>query len=372
MIHPSVCTPLLLAIAIAPGGIVCANPTANRLAANQVQNASSNIGFESLFKTGYEPNETTATPADAHTWLAFDNTSTVPPSSPFALSIFYETPGDATDRYARIIDDPTSVGNKVLHYWLKNAVIDAGFESHFKGRIQTGFPAPLVDATVIYASQRLFIHNDMNLLLNYPVNGDPWWLGITIQELWFGAKWLGHPNPARISLSMYPDGNAMRLALTCDTTVDFTQFWQAINPTYALPVGEWITVEIGYKMGNAATGRMVVVITEELTGQRVVVFDVTNWTYNPSADDVGGTGPVPLTHWNPQKMYSSDNVLNFIRDSGGVAQMYWDDFEFSPAWPPNFPNNAVPAASTWSLVTLSLLLLAVATIILHKAAPNRS
>jgi len=362
MICPSIRTLLLVASTFGAAANVDAKPVEPPVATTPGSLAASALGYESLFKTGFEPGEATATPADAHTWMVFDNTSTVPPSDPFALSVFYQTPGDVTDRYARIIDDPTSAGNKVLHYWLQNAVIVSGFENHLKGRIQTGFPAPLENATEIYASQRLFIHSDMNHILNYPATADPWWIGIIIQEFWFGASWLGHPNPARISLTMYPSGDGMRLALTCDTTVDFTLFWQAVNPEYALPVGEWITLEIGYKMGNASSGRMIVVVTEELTGKREVVFDVTNWTYNPAADEVGGTGPVPLTHWNPQKLYSSDNVLNFIRDSGGVAQMYWDDFKFSPAWPPGFPGAPIPAASTWGLTIAALLVLTAGTI----------
>jgi hypothetical protein len=363
MIQPS-----LLRLAGTLVSVMLTHPTAMepRLAANEYHGSSSNLPYESPFKTGYEPDEATGTPADAHTWIVFDNTSSLPPSEPFALSVFYQTPGDVSDRYARIIDDPTHADNKVLHYWLRNAVIDTGYQGHLKGRIQTGFPAPLEDVTELYARQRLFVHDDVNHILDYPTDGDPWWISVTIQELWFGANWLGHPNPARITLLMYPDGDSMRLALICDTTVDFTLFWQAVNPEFALPVGEWVTVEIAYKMGDSTSGRMVVVVTEELTGSREVVFNVTNWTYNPSADDEGGTGPVPLTHWNPQKIYSSDNVLHFIRDSGGVAQLYWDDFEFSSEWPPGFPSDSVPAISEWGLAVMLLLCMATGTLVLRR------
>jgi hypothetical protein len=72
--------------------------------------------------------------------MTFANTSNHPDAVPWAMSVFYETPGDVDDRYARIIDDPTATDNKVLHLWLKNAVIDAGFAGHTKGRVQTGFP----------------------------------------------------------------------------------------------------------------------------------------------------------------------------------------------------------------------------------------
>lgn len=292
--------------------------------------------FEPQFKTGYEPEETTATPADAITWMTFANTSTHEDAVPWSMSVYYESPGDVDDRYARIVDDPTGADNRVLRYWLKNAVIDSGYQSHTKGRIQTGFPGELVDAVEVYASERLFVHEDMNLLHSYPPDGDRWWLGVILQELWSGAAWQGHPNPARINLSMYAQGGQMRLHLRCETMPETQLLWQRVNPGYALPVGEWVTVEIGYKMGSAETGRMIVVVTPESTGEREVVFDVTDWTYDPAADEPGGTGPVPLTHWNPQKLYTSDNVLHHIRDSGGVAQVYWDDFAFSGEWPPTW------------------------------------
>ena len=68
-----------------------------------------------------------------------------------------------------------------------------------------------------------------------------------------------------------------------------------------------------------------------------VIFDITDITYDPDADLPGGTGPVPVSHWNPQKIYASDNTIHFIRDSGGTAQFDFDDFEFAGAWPKDWP-----------------------------------
>jgi hypothetical protein len=293
------------------------------------------------FETGYEPGEATATPAAAVTWMTFRNTSSHADAKPWSMSVYYENPGDAQDRSARIIDDPTGPdngpNNKVLHFWLRNAVIESGYQGHTKGRIQTGFPGHLSDATEIYCRQRVFVHQDMGLLLDYPPDGDPWWLGVIVQEFWMGAAWEGHPNPSRISLVMGAYEGAMRLFLHMQTMPDMTDVWGVHDLEFALPVGEWFTLEIGHKMGDAKTGRMVVAVTPERTGVSTVVFDVTNWTFDPAADRAGGTGPVPMTHWNPQKLYTSDNVAHFIRDNGGVAQMYFDDFGFSKEWPPNWP-----------------------------------
>ena len=319
------------------------NPTAGGDISASKQRAAQPI-FTPDFMTGYEPSETTASPALEVNWMVFENTNPSPDALPWAMGVFYENPGEITDRYARVIDDPTPPAdanpepNKVLHYWLKNAVIDSGFQQHTKGRIQTGFPGQLVDATELYATQRVFIHEDVNLLLDYPADANPWWIGIIIEEFWMGAAWLEHPNPSRINLSMVPFNGAMRLAIQCESMPDGPTLWSFADPNYAFPIGEWITIETGYKMGDEKTGRMVVVVTNEATGERKTIFDVTNRTYNPLADLPDGTGPVPLTHWNAQKLYSSDNVIHFIRDAGGVLQAYFDDFGFSGRWPAGWPS----------------------------------
>jgi hypothetical protein len=289
------------------------------------------------FMTGYEPDETRATGTDTIDWMVFDNTSTHADAIPWAMTVFYETPGTTADRWARLIDDPTEPGNTVLAFWLKNAVIETGYPPHTKGRVQTKFPGALVDAVEVWSSQRVFLPEDWNLLNNYPPDGDPFWLSAVLEEFWFGAPWEGHPNAARINLNLYAQGGKLRLSLRAETMPDMGLLWQATSPRFEMPVGEWVTIEVGYKMGNAQTGRMVVIVTNEATGARQVLFDVTNWTYSPLADEPGGTGPVPLIHWDAQKVYSSDNIIHFIRDSGGVAQAYFDDFAFSGEWPPNWP-----------------------------------
>jgi hypothetical protein len=289
------------------------------------------------FVTGYEPDEVTVTGTGTIDWMVFDNTSTHADAAPWAMSVFYETPGTTADRWARLIDDPTEPGNTVLAYWLSNAVIDAGFQNHTKGRIQTGFPGDLVDAVEIYSRQRIYLTEDWNLLLAYPPDADQWWIGVAFYDYWMGAAWEGHPNPSLIGLSFVPYHGAMRLAAHHRTMPDLGTVWLESNLNYEVPVGAWFTMEIGYKMGDADTGRFVVVITPEDTGVASVVLDITDWTYDPAADLPGGTGPVAATKWNPQKLYSSDNVIHFIRDAGGVAQAYFDDFEFSGQWPPNWP-----------------------------------
>lgn len=292
--------------------------------------------FEITLSTDFEGGE--GTPADAHDAITLANlgnweASGLPLGETFAMGFYYEG-GAPTDRYARLIVDPTDADNTVLHYWMQNATIDAGYQGHTKGRIQTSFnPGDVgVGLTELYMKRRMYVHPDVALLSSYPADGDLWWIGMTVEELWLGAQWEGHPNPARISLHLgvSPDTGALTMSAACDTTTDFEKFWTAENESFAVPTGEWMTVETAYRMGDAGTGRFKVVVDAPSTGQ-VTIIDVHDVTYNPHSDE-----PVPLTHYNPLKMYSSDNTLHHIRDQGGVSQFYWDDFDLAETWPPDW------------------------------------
>jgi len=305
-----------------------------------VSDAEAPVPYTPVFKTSYEPSGTFGRPEEAHDWIRLRNLAKGPGALevPTGHSIFYEG-GTVSDRYARVVDDPTTPGNSVLHYWLRNAAIPSGYLDHTKGRIQSGVQLGAgASVTELYSKQRVYLHPDLGLLLDYPRSGDRWWLGISIHDLWIGASWLGHPNHAILSLWLAPDfaAGAYRLTVVCSTVTTFETFWERTAAEQALPLGEWLTVEVGYRMGNAETGRFVVKLQAD-GASAPIVLDVTDWTYSPHADEPGGTGPVPVTHWNPQKLYASDNVLHFIRDSGGVAQILWDDFEYAYDWPPDWP-----------------------------------
>ena len=292
--------------------------------------------FTAPFRTGFEPDEFHPDNPNEITWAVLDNTSPIVNASPWSMSVFYETPGDANDRHAQIAPDLVDPENSVLRLWLKNAVIDTGYLGHTKGRIQTGFPGSL-NATEIYCKQRMFIHEDFNLLLAYPPDGDQWWLNIPFFDFWTGAAWEGHPNPANIGFSIFPFLGRFYFYVHNRAMPELSSIWESYNFTSEVPIGEWFTMEIGYRMGDADSGRIVLVITPDSTGISTVIFDITDITYDPAADLPGGTGPVPVSHWNPQKIYASDNTIHFIRDNGGTAQFDFDDFEFAGAWPKDWP-----------------------------------
>ena len=53
-----------------------------------------------------------------------------------------------------------------------------------------------------------------------------------------------------------------------------------------------------------------------------VVFDVADFTHNT-------TDPVPngFTGYNPMKLYTSKEVVAFMKSQGKTLQLYWDDFK---------------------------------------------
>ena len=89
-----------------------------------------------------------------------------------------------------------------------------------------------------------------------------------------------------------------------------------------MPIGEWFTLAVYYKQGNATSGRFRVRITYA-DGTERELFDVTNWTMSPDNPDEQ-TG---MAFWNPMKLYASEETFSYIRDKAGPATVYWDDWE---------------------------------------------
>ncbi len=236
--------------------------------------------------------------------------------------IFYIDYEDGTpaDRLSAIVPDPDTQGGDALHYWLKNAAIGSG--SSAKGRIQMNAPNLALDN--VYQSFRLFLHPDLSFYKLY-ANENGWF---TVSELFMGNP--GDAHRFRITLNIgKPQGIGQPLLLTAAGSKrtggtqgngTWEDLWAEGSLTHELPLNEWIDVMFAYAQGDAANGRFVVQIKRAIDPEPQPIVDVTNWTYHPDAPL-----PVPLTLFNPAKLYTSDDIINHIRNSGGVAQVYFDD-----------------------------------------------
>ncbi len=56
--------------------------------------------------------------------------------------------------------------------------------------------------------------------------------------------------------------------------------------------------------------------------EKVVVFDVHKVTHNSQDKNPDG-----VTDFNPLKLYTSKELIDFMRNEGKTLQVYWDDFK---------------------------------------------
>jgi hypothetical protein len=229
--------------------------------------------------------------------------------------------GDSTMRYAKIIAEPGNQSNHVLKFWL-----DAPNVEGKKGRIQ----ANIYGNTGIfefYQSVRVFLHDDFNTVRQFP--GIISWL--TIAEFWNNITWsqsvpyrfritlgIGKPVEAESDLCFILD--AQDCQLFEDGSQKYTTVWSESNETVKIPIGKWFTLDLYYKEGNNETGKFFLVMTPD-GGQKQVIFDIKKITHNTEDPNPDGVGD-----FNPIKLYTSKDLISFMKSKGKTLQIYWDDY----------------------------------------------
>lgn len=308
-----------------------------------------------LFQTGFESG-TRGLPADAHEvfngvdhsvappndWRVFRRPLPHPwsPSQAKAQMVDSEAPqlgffdiaylgGTVEDRFARIIEDPTSSGNHVLQFSITRA--NEKYPGGSKARVQADIYQN-INLTAMSSRLRMYLHPDLAVLHAWEV-GFQW---LTLQEYWFDPGWEGGEHSFRITLGLCREAGPGRKDLHFSIhgqpiarkgTPVYSQYpgwdlptWEGVQQSFAVPIGVWLECEVDYRMGNAQTGRFTFRV-RPAGGDWVSLFDITNWTYNPLAPQ-----PQPLYGWNPMKLYTSAALVDYVRSCGGVTQVYWDDF----------------------------------------------
>ena len=233
--------------------------------------------------------------------------------------ISYED-GNRDQRYAEICTDPTDPENDVLKFKIIEPHIREG--THKKGRVQ----ANLNDNQCIkefYQSVRLFIHPDMEFLKEW--DEQVHWLSFF--EFWNNANWNREQNPFRVTVNFIKNENGpvdnMYFAAKGDRDIrlgDWDPVWYEIADHYSVPFGQWITIEMYLKEGDENTGRFYMSVTPD-EGEKVILFDVNNTTQHPREKYPDG-----YTHMNPLKFYTSDDIINYMKDNDKKLEIYWDDW----------------------------------------------
>jgi len=230
--------------------------------------------------------------------------------------IYFED-GDVKQRYAKIAQDPTDPGNQVLHFGMPES--NAGG----KGRIQ----ADIYDCNglkEIYQSVRVYFPPGFETLKDY--SSRIYWL--TIFELWNNPSWIGNEHPFRVSINLEKPRSENRSDLFFrvygqDKSVNnsWTSVWEQTNNRIAVPIGEWITLEVYVREGGSADGRFYMAMTTE-SGGKEVVFDITNYTHHPK-----DTNPDGLSHFNPMKLYTFKELIEFMQSNDETLEIFWDDYK---------------------------------------------
>ena len=332
-LHLSICAGILMMAAVSCKKSTAQSPTPPDTSGTGLIDPASLKGTL-VFQSGFEPscqiipNGTNgtdriigkdATLASNNDWDALE--TSVLSSRPY----FNYNGGDSVKRAARLATDPTNTSNRVLHYRLSDHWPDGGNGS-VKARVQYEFYNIKTGYKEYYQSVRMFLPSSFDLLKKYPSSIN--WL--TIVEIWNNITWnqtvpnryrltlgIGKLVPSESDLCFIVEGQDC--LLNPDGSQKYTTLWSQQAPQVKLPVGKWFTMEYYFKEGNRQQGRFYMTIQPE-GGQRQLVFDITNFTHN-SADPA----PDGVTHFNPMKLYTSKELVDYMKAQGQSLNIYWDD-----------------------------------------------
>lgn len=230
--------------------------------------------------------------------------------------------GDSTMRYAKIIPEPGNPSNHVLQFWL-----DAPNVGGNKGRIQANIYGNN-GIYEFYQSVRVYLHDDFNTVKKFPEKIS--WL--TIAEFWNNITWsqnvpyrfritLGIGKPVKNESDLFFILDAQDCQLFKDGGQKYTTVWSETNTKVKVPVGMWFTLDLYYKEGNNETGKFYLAMTPR-NGQKQIIFDLARITHNTEDPRPDGIGD-----FNPMKIYTSRELINFMKSQGKTLQIYWDDYK---------------------------------------------
>lgn len=230
--------------------------------------------------------------------------------------------GDSNQRYAKIIQEPGNSKNHVLQFWLNEPNVGGK-----KGRIQANLYGG-GGLKEFYQSERVFLHNDFNTVRTFPE--EIHWL--TIAEFWNNITWsqnvpnryrltlgIGKPVKEESNLFFIVDGQDCELFE--DNSQKYTTLWSEINNEVKVPIGKWFTLEYYYKEGDTGNGRFYMSIQPE-GEEKIVIFDITQVTHNS-----GDSNPDGVSDFNPLKLYTSKQLIEYMNSKNKTLQIYWDDFK---------------------------------------------
>ena len=213
--------------------------------------------------------------------------------------------GNGSTRKAEIVDDPAGGNNKVLRLWLRDA---------YGGSVRSTSRIRRLGRTEWFSRRRVYVDPDFLLLSNYTGSSRVMFEEIKVTQTKTSPSF-------RITAAWGDIARGVSWDIEAeDLRASGPAFWTCTSRT-SVPIGEWFTLETYYRAGDAKNGRYVLTFQRD-GGSKQTICDVTNWTYHP---DMGPSSPWT---YNPMKLYMSrGDDVDWIRNNGGVAQLYFDDWE---------------------------------------------
>ena len=99
----------------------------------------------------------------------------------------------------------------------------------------------------------------------------------------------------------------------------FDELWpKQVNSTVEVPLGQWVTLDVSFVPGQGAAGHLRITLTPD-GGATETVFDISGHTAYPDHPEI------PLQSWQPFKLYTSDDVLDFFSTNGRRIYAYYND-----------------------------------------------
>ena len=217
--------------------------------------------------------------------------------------------GDSS--FARIVQDPVDPDNRCLYLQ-----VDRGNRM----QCELNFTAESDTRSVDVAFRVLWPDHLANLS-QFP--GRIHWF--TVLEIWeHHRKGEGgdQAGKTRWTLSFLKDegvGEPLYWGLTAEgAQPDWHDLWHEENRRTRIPFGRWTDLEIAYQRGKGEAGRFV--LTMQPTGEeRQVVFDVRRDTEHPVAS-------MPLRSFQLWKLYTSKEIVDWMREHHVPISAYFDDF----------------------------------------------
>lgn len=225
--------------------------------------------------------------------------------------------GDKSQRYAILTNDPFNPNNRVLMFTILEPHIHEG--SHMKGRVS----ATLYDCDCLreyYQKVSVYLHPDME----YLTQGEETFTWLMLFEFW---NIDGNTSNFRISVNIAKEESGPVDALHLRVSGDNEKFfggwdnvWKETAENYAIPFGEWIDIELYIKEGEDQTGRFYLAVSDSTTNN-LVLFDLTRRTKHDKDQILNG-----FTMVNPLKLYTSDELINYMKVHHKKLEVYWDNW----------------------------------------------